>query len=51
MPTEALVLVRVHNVGENPEISFLVEPWKQYIEEKLVFNCKGPVKGRPIAQS
>ncbi|CZR59369.1 uncharacterized protein PAC_09261 [Phialocephala subalpina] len=48
MPTEASVLVRVYNVGKNSQVTFLVEPWKLYTEDKIEFRYQGTVKGQPV---
>ena len=50
MSTDALVLIRVFDVGNVPESILFIEPWKQYIDGKLGFRCNGTLKGRPIAK-
>jgi hypothetical protein len=49
-PTDAVVLVRVFDVGSDPQLVMFIEPWMQYIEGKLGFQCKGTLKGRPLAE-
>ncbi len=48
MPTEALVLVRVFDVGDNPKVAFFAEPWRLYTEDLIEFRCQGNVKGQPV---
>jgi hypothetical protein len=48
MPTEALVIVRVHDVRENAKISFFAEPWKLYVHDMIEFKCEATLKGRPV---
>jgi hypothetical protein len=48
MPTEASVLVRVSEVGPNSKLTFLVEPWKLYSEDKIEFRSQGNVKGQLV---
>jgi hypothetical protein len=48
MPTEASVLVRVYDIGQNSKVSFLVEPWKLYTEDRIEFRYQGNVKGQPV---
>jgi hypothetical protein len=50
MSTDALVLIRVYGVGNEPELALFIEPWKQYIDGKLEFQCNGTLKGRPIVK-
>ena len=49
MATDALVLVRVYDIADNPQMMFLAEPWQLYMDDKLDFRCGGTVKGQPTA--
>jgi hypothetical protein len=50
MSADALVLIRVYGVGNKPELALFIEPWKQYIDGNLEFQCNWTLKGRPIAK-
>lgn len=49
-PSEAVVLVRVFGVGREPAPAMFIDPWRQYLDGKLGFQCKGTLKGRPVAE-
>ncbi|KAF8849378.1 hypothetical protein BDZ45DRAFT_237480 [Acephala macrosclerotiorum] len=48
--TDALALVRVYGVGNEPQIAFFVDPWMQYIDNKFQFQCDRIIKGRLITE-
>jgi hypothetical protein len=50
MSADALVLIRVYGVGNKPELALFIEPWKQYIDGKLVFQCNGTLKGQLVVK-
>jgi hypothetical protein len=50
MSADALVLIRAYGVGNVPELALFIEPWKQYIDGKLVFQCNGTLKGQLIVK-
>lgn len=43
---DVLAIIRVSNVGTNPEITFIVDPWQSYHRGQLVFRSDGKIKAQ-----
>ncbi|KAK3352230.1 hypothetical protein B0T25DRAFT_541453 [Lasiosphaeria hispida] len=41
---DVLAIIRVSNVGTNPDITFIVDPWQSYHDGELVLKSDGKIK-------